>query len=127
MNIIRFSQTTGTFYPYDIDYKNVPADVIDVPLAQFKLAMSRKPGETFTIENAAAVIHAAPAIDVAPAMRAKRTELLAATDYLMLPGYPITGLQTSELMDYRQALRDVAEQPGFPDTIAWPTKPEFVK
>lgn len=29
-----------------------------------------------------------------------------------------------EWRDYRQALLDVPQQPGFPDNITWPTKPE---
>ena len=30
---------------------------------------------------------------------------------------------TQEQIDYRQALRDVSKQSGFPDNIVWPVKP----
>lgn len=29
--------------------------------------------------------------------------------------------------DYRQALRDVPQQPGFPDVCVWPTLPKLIK
>lgn len=31
---------------------------------------------------------------------------------------------TAEQAAYRQALRDITNQPGFPTDITWPTKPE---
>ena len=31
---------------------------------------------------------------------------------------------TPEMTDYRQALRDVPAQAGFPSTVAWPTSPQ---
>jgi hypothetical protein len=29
-----------------------------------------------------------------------------------------------EMATYRQALRDITLQPGFPHNVTWPTKPE---
>jgi hypothetical protein len=51
---------------------------------------------------------------------AKRNELLAETDFYGLSDRSMS----SEMTTYRQALRDLPEQEGFPDTITWPTKPE---
>ena len=52
--------------------------------------------------------------------RATRDELLKATDH-----YGLSDVTMSEAMTtYRQALRDVPQQEGFPGTITWPTKPE---
>ena len=51
---------------------------------------------------------------------AKRNELLAETDF---HGLSDTSM-SSEMSTYRQALRDLPAQEGFPDTITWPTKPE---
>ena len=51
--------------------------------------------------------------------RATRDELLKATDH-----YGLSDITMSEAMaTYRQALRDVPQQDGFPGTINWPTKP----
>jgi len=51
--------------------------------------------------------------------RAKRNNLLAATDTWGLADYPATAEQTA----YRQALRDISNQDGFPTNITWPQEP----
>lgn len=54
------------------------------------------------------------------AMRMERDMKLATTDHWMLEDTaPITQAQ----LDYRQALRNVTDQPGFPKNIVWPTPP----
>lgn len=53
-------------------------------------------------------------------IRAERNRRLAETDFYMLPDAP----QAPEgLADYRQALRDVTNQAGFPEAVTWPAKP----
>jgi hypothetical protein len=52
--------------------------------------------------------------------RATRDDLLKATDHYGLSDVTMT----DAMMAYRQALRDVPQQAGFPQTITWPTKPE---
>ena len=53
-------------------------------------------------------------------IRAERDALLAATDIYALQDL----VMTEEMKTYRQALRDVPQQAGFPTTVTWPTKPE---
>ena len=65
--------------------------------------------------------------ELAAQARSQRDVLIAATDYLMATDYPLTDEKRQELTVYRQALRDVPEQSGFPAEIVWPTKPEWVK
>ena len=65
--------------------------------------------------------------ELAAQARSQRDALIAATDYLMATDYPLTDEKRQELTVYRQALRDVPEQSGFPTEIAWPVKPEWVK
>ena len=48
-----------------------------------------------------------------------RDGLLASTDYLALADATLT----DAMRTYRQALRDVPQQEGFPNTITWPEKP----
>ena len=51
--------------------------------------------------------------------RAKRTALLMETDH-----YALADVTMSDAMKtYRQALRDVPQQAGFPSNITWPDKP----
>ena len=60
---------------------------------------------------------------LAASTRQKRDRLIAATDYLVTPDYPIEPDRLAKVKIYRQALRDIPEQSGFPRTIAWPEKP----
>ena len=53
-------------------------------------------------------------------IRAKRDELLAQTDTYALADRTMS----LEMTSYRQALRDVPSQSGFPFSVVWPTNPE---
>lgn len=52
----------------------------------------------------------------------KRNKLLVESDYTVMPDYPTTKKECWKV--YRQALRDITEQLGFPDNVNWPEKPE---
>ena len=53
-------------------------------------------------------------------IRNQRDILIAKTDYLALSDNVLSDEQSV----YRQALRDVTSQAGFPYSVTWPTKPE---
>lgn len=57
---------------------------------------------------------------------AKRKSLLDSSDYIMVPEVynNLTEEQKTEWVTYRQALRDITEQEGYPWDIQWPTKPQ---
>ena len=57
-------------------------------------------------------------------VRAQRNSLLDLCDWTQLPDAPLTAEQKQEWAEYRQALRDVPEQTGFPENVAWPLVPE---
>ena len=57
-------------------------------------------------------------------IRQQRNALLSATDYRMMPDYPMSELCRENLKLYRQLLRDIPEQPGFPNSVVWPIKGE---
>jgi len=52
-------------------------------------------------------------------VRAERDRLLTACDYLALSDV----IMPEVWVDYRQALRDVPQQSGFPDFVVWPEVP----
>lgn len=54
---------------------------------------------------------------LASAARAKRDALIKETDFYVLPDYPNA---PEGIAEYRQALRDITEQQGFPHSIQWP-------
>ena len=55
--------------------------------------------------------------------REKRNALIAETDYMAMPDYPLDKEKKAAVLAYRQALRDVPEQAGVPRQIDWPVKP----
>ena len=60
---------------------------------------------------------------VATDVRFERNRRLNDTDYLMQPDYPISEETRTALKAYRQALRDITSQEGFPQEVVWPEKP----
>ena len=57
-------------------------------------------------------------------IRAERHTDLVKTDWTQLTDAPLTQTQKDNWALYRQQLRDLTKQPGFPLTVNWPTKPE---
>ena len=58
----------------------------------------------------------------AKSMRNQRDRLIAETDWTQ--GKDIADSVSAKYTTYRQALRDVPAQSGFPWTVQWPTQPE---
>lgn len=54
-------------------------------------------------------------------IRDKRNRLLAASDWTQVADAPVNQVTW---VTYRQALRDVPNQIGFPETVIWPIRPE---
>lgn len=57
--------------------------------------------------------------NAAESVRADRDSRLAATDWMGMSDVTMS----AEWATYRQALRDVPDQDGFPNTITWPDEP----
>jgi hypothetical protein len=55
---------------------------------------------------------------LANTVRAERDKRLAATDFYLLPDAPQA---PTNLLEYRQALRDLPQADGFPESVEWPT------
>ena len=66
----------------------------------------------YTVENK-------PQDQAEGAVRNKRDRLLSDTDWMALSD----NAMTPEWASYRQALRDITGQAGFPYSMIWPTKP----
>lgn len=60
-----------------------------------------------------------PEAEAEEAIRNTRHEMLYATDWMALSDVTMS----DEMKSYRQALRDITEQEGFPFAVVWPTKP----
>lgn len=66
----------------------------------------------FTVSNR-------PQDDAEKSVRSKRDALIAETDYLALSDNTLD----SDMRVYRQSLRDISDQAGFPYSVNWPVKP----
>lgn len=59
----------------------------------------------------------------ARAVRARRDQLLQASDWTQVPDAINAGANQDAWAAYRQRLREVSEQPEFPWTVSWPEPP----
>ena len=57
---------------------------------------------------------------LAAQVRGERDRLLADSDWTQVPDAPV---DQAAWATYRQALRDVPQQDGFPEEVTWPSKP----
>ena len=60
----------------------------------------------------------------ADSVRKERDDKLAATDWRVIKAQETGTAMSAEWVDYRQGLRDITNQTGFPHDVVWPTKPE---
>ena len=101
---------------------NQPSDELLAAYPQGTTEVPLKPSGLHTFDGTGWVAPTQAELDasLAISIRSERNAALAATDYTGLTDYPA---KASEL-EYRQALRDITGQTGFPYDVAWPTKPE---
>ena len=82
--------------------------------------LANKAGKILAIgEDGEIVLKDIPASEKAKIVRMKRDVLLKCSDKYMMEDYP-NKPEKDALLAYRQALRDIPAQNGFPDDISWP-------
>lgn len=110
-----FSATAGYWVtlsePNSETIKKYPLDTIEVP---------ERPSPYAKWEVNKWVDYPAPSELLATEARAKRNQLLAASDWTQVADAPV---DQAAWAAYRQALRDITAQAGFPETINWPVAP----
>lgn len=77
--------------------------------------------QTFTVRDMTAEEVTSRNEAQATQVRAERNDKLAATDWTQVVDAPV---DQATWATYRQALRDITEQDGFPWSVQWPTQPE---
>ena len=88
---------------------NVYADMIRQSDGSFDYTADYKKSHTISLSQEA---------------RDKRDRLLAESDWVTIRAMDTGNPVPTEWQTYRQALRDVPQQTGFPENIEWPEKPE---
>ena len=104
--------------PNLLDWK----DVIPVPAYKWENGEVVKRAEE-EIEAERAIL----SLPTADEVRAQRKKLLAETDWTQVLDAPIDTETREAYRTYRQALRDVPEQEGFPTAVVWPELPTVGK
>lgn len=64
--------------------------------------------------------------EVAQRVRYKRDALIAKSDFYVQLDYPSTPEGLVAVKAYRQTLRDIPEQSGFPRNVQWPSLPSVL-
>lgn len=61
--------------------------------------------------------------ELAVRVRRRRDSLISRTDFYVQPDYPSDPAGLEAVKTYRQTLRDIPEQSGFPRNVQWPSLP----
>lgn len=64
--------------------------------------------------------------ELASCVRMRRDSLISRTDFYVQPDYPSDHADLEAVKAYRQALRDIPEQSGFPRNVQWPSLPSVL-
>lgn len=92
--------------------------------AYFEVITNAVTGEVTTRPYTEAEIKKMEAQEVSSAItgvREQRNKLLSKSDWTQLPDAPV---DQAAWAGYRQELRDLTEQVGFPTEVIWPTAPQ---
>ncbi|MGE4497139.1 MAG: tail fiber assembly protein [Deferribacterales bacterium] len=131
MNDKKIYWADGGFYHSDI-HAIIPAGAIELTIEQWEALLAdqsagkqiiERDGEIIAVDPTELLTDEAKAAQIAAVVRSERDALLRATDYLMMPDYPLDESFKTDVRTYRQALRDITTQEGFPFDIEWPEKP----
>ncbi len=118
---IRYSATTGTFYPYDVDYPVLPDDLIDVEESDQTRVLSRSPGETFSFDaDGMLTIHPAAEVPFGQIAAAYLGEVRAIRESILnrLAGIGFGAMAANDLpavsaiATAREALLDITKVPA---------------
>jgi hypothetical protein len=122
---------TGACQPADLEYQRHPGGAIAqghaVLGAQYRsdsggvVNIPPKPGEFFVFDYGTKSWVQSESL-AENEVRAKREVLLQQSDWTQLPDVPLE--TKTEWATYRQELRDITDQPGYPFNVVWPTPPQ---
>ncbi len=136
MNYTIFNTQTGQIYQsgicsdedYDIQY--VPNGFTKLPIESninqyyhngLLIDMPASPGIAYTFNFVSKQWEKNEAIQI-PLVLSERNKLLRDSDWTQLVDVPLNN--KFEWSVYRQQLRDITSQSGYPFNVIWPTKPE---
>jgi len=123
INGVFVGTTTADQDPMDASNTLTPAGCIETaPPSTTGGQLARWDGSAWAVEDIPvpeADLEPDP-VDPAVEARGKRGDLLSQSDWTQIADAPV---DPAVWATYRQALRDITDQAGFPNTITWPTEP----
>lgn len=133
---MKYKYFEGLFYPEDGSYESIPAGAIDVSEDEYRKAMGRAPGSTFSVDDSG-IVTVIPVpeptreqyIDRADAHKQflleESRQKITVWQTKLLMGRKLTDAESASLniwMDYIDAVTAIAT--GTAPNIDWPDAPE---
>lgn len=114
--------TTADQDPMDETNMLIPAGCVEIaPPSTAEGQLARWDGSSWTVEDIPVdEPETTPIADPIKEARLERDGLLYSSDWTQIADAPV---DKAAWATYRQALRDITLQEGFPENITWPTKP----
>ena len=112
------SFTESTKLAYDLGWQNNHVLITETEVSELN-------GWTYLKGYAPKKTEEQKLTELATKIRTKRNLLLAETDYLLMPDYPISEEYLARIKKYRQELRDITEQENFPQDVVFPEFPKI--
>lgn len=135
-----FSASSGGFFCRELHGNDIPSDAVELTDKQYRdLLDGQSAGKRIVAGADGKPVLADPpaptAEQLAASVRLQRDARVGQTDWIVARHRDqvegslktsLTSAQYSALMAYRQALRDVPLQKGFPTAVSWPTPPDWL-
>ncbi|RNM21087.1 phage tail protein [Dickeya undicola] len=122
-----YSKATNGFYSKAINGANIPDDAIEISDDDYQHLLSEQAlGNTIIFDELTkkpVAVTPAPVSEtqLAEAARRQRDNLLLASDWTQASDAPV---DQQTWRSYREILRQVPEQAGFPHNVEWPVLPK---
>ncbi|BFO03423.1 hypothetical protein KNHN1_18010 [Pseudomonas guariconensis] len=125
-----YSLEEGGFYIYGV-HSYIPSDAIEISNEVYEdLKVKLSLGHVISIGDDGALV-ALPDVLQGDGLsimeRAWRDDVISRTDYLAMPDYPLTEEARTQLLDYRQQLRDWPSMDAFPSQESRPEPPPWLE
>lgn len=125
-----FSISTKGFYDTAVNsISSLPSDVVGLSKDAYLECRARLSAGEIPYVDQNGILKFDPRPDpteeyLSSMAKSKRDQLLMSTDWVVVKASEDKKAVSAAWKTYRQALRDITDQEGFPSNIVWPEKPE---
>lgn len=124
MDTMFYSKLTNGFYSVDVNGKNIPEDAVEISQNDYQnLLIAQASGATIVSGEDGHPIAVSERVS-SDQVRLERNRRLRECDWVALKDVQIPSEHLENWFKYRQSLRDITNQHGFPESVIWPKVPE---